>query len=118
MNSSAYSAAQNFNGNEGFTLFYVFEKAEYKQILVIQTDLGGNQAVSIAKTYPSACWYEREVTDGFGIEFQGAYDTRRLFLHETYPIGFHPLLKSFKNGKIPTVESNEAKRVPIQGDER
>jgi formate hydrogenlyase subunit 5 len=101
-------AAQNFNGNQGFTLFYIFEKAEYKQVLVIQTDLGGNQTGSIAKTYPSACWYEREVTDGFGITFEGAYDTRRLFLHETYPVGFHPLLKSFQNGKIPTVESNEA----------
>jgi formate hydrogenlyase subunit 5 len=108
---------QDFNGR-GFTLFYVFEKAEFKQALVIQTDLGGNTASSIAKTYPSACWYEREVTDGFGIEFQGAYDTRRLFLHETYPVGFHPLLKSFKNGKIPIVEStieNEYSFKPFNG---
>ena len=34
------------------------------------------------------------------IEFTGAFDTRRLFLHENYPSDFHPLLKSFKNGKI------------------
>lgn len=110
--------AQDFNGL-GFTLFYVFEKVGFKQVLVIQTDLGGNEAVSIAKTYASACWYEREVTDGFGVQFQGAYDTRRLFLHETYPEGFHPLLKSFKNGKIPTVESNEKneyKFKPMTGD--
>jgi Ni,Fe-hydrogenase III large subunit/Ni,Fe-hydrogenase III component G len=109
---------QDFNGL-GFTLFYVFEKVGFKQVLVIQTDLGGNEAVSIAKTYPSACWYEREVTDGFGITFQGAYDTRRLFLHETYPEGFHPLLKSFKNSKIRTVESteqNEYKFKPMTGE--
>jgi len=98
--------AQDFDGL-GFTLFYVFEKAGFKQALVIRTDLGDDETVSIAKTYPSACWYEREVADGFGIQFHGAYDTRRLFLHETYPQGFHPLLKSFKNSKIRTVESSE-----------
>ena len=87
---------------KGFTLFYVFEVTGFEQILILQYGLSGNQAVSIAKTYPSACWYEREITDGFGVEFLGAFDTRRLFLHETYPSDFHPLLKSFKNGKIET----------------
>ncbi|MGD6806781.1 MAG: NADH-quinone oxidoreductase subunit C [Candidatus Bathyarchaeia archaeon] len=99
--------AQNFNA-EGFTLFYVFEKLGFEEILVLQCHLNGNEAPSIAKTYPSACWYEREVTDGFGVQFQGAFDTRRLFLHETYSADFHPLLKSFKNSKITTVPSNEA----------
>ncbi len=75
---------------------------DYPEILVLQVPLGGNQAASISKTCPSACWYEREITDGFGVRFQGAFDTRRLFLHENYPSDFHPLLKSFKNGKIKT----------------
>jgi formate hydrogenlyase subunit 5 len=92
---------ENFAQN-GFTLFYAFEVVGFEQILVLQTALNGNQAVSIAKTYPSACWYEREITDGFGIEFQGAFDKRRLILHETYPLDFHPLLKSFKKGQIET----------------
>lgn len=92
---------QNF-GVHGFTLFYAFEKTGFEEILILQTTLSDNQAVSIAKTYPSACWYEREITDGFGIEFEGAFDKRRLFLHEAYPTDFHPLLKSFRNGKIET----------------
>jgi Ni,Fe-hydrogenase III large subunit/Ni,Fe-hydrogenase III component G len=91
---------------KGFTLFYAFEITGFEQILILQTPLSGNQALSIAKALPSACWYEREITDGFGIEFQGAFDTRRLFLHETYPSGFHPLLKSFKNGQITLGESD------------
>jgi formate hydrogenlyase subunit 5 len=91
--------AENFAA-KGFTLFYAFEKAGFSEILVLQCPLNGKNAVSIAKIYPSACWYEREVTDGFGVEFLGAFDKRRLFLHETYPLDFHPLLKSFKNGKI------------------
>lgn len=92
---------QNFI-HEGFTLIYAFEKMDYPEILVLQVPLGGSQAASISKTCPSACWYEREITDGFGIRFQGAFDTRRLFLHENYPSDFHPLLKSFKNSKIKT----------------
>jgi formate hydrogenlyase subunit 5 len=92
---------QNFE-SEGFTLLYAFEKNRFPEILVLKLPLIGNQAVSIAKTYPSACWYEREVTDGFGIDFLGAFDTRRLFLHENYLSDFHPLLKSFRNGKVET----------------
>jgi formate hydrogenlyase subunit 5 len=87
---------------KGFMLFYAFEKAGFEEILVLQCPLNGKSAVSIATVFPSACWYEREVTDGFGVEFSGAFDKRRLFLHETYPADFHPLLKSFKNGKIET----------------
>ena len=97
--------AENFL-EPGFTLFYVFEKDGYDEILVLQYLLEGKNAVSIAKVFPSACWYEREITDGFGVEFSGAFDKRRLFLHESYPADFHPLLKSFKNGKIETQLAN------------
>jgi len=92
---------QNFKGQDGFTLMYAFEKVGFQEIPILQTNLESNQAFSIAKIYPSACWYEREITDGFGVEFSDAYDKRRLYLHETYPKGFHPLIKSFKNGSIP-----------------
>ena len=90
---------------EGFTLLYAFEKDGYEEILVYELSLNCNQAVSIAKTYASACWYEREVTDGFGINFRSLRQ-RRLFLHENYPLEFHPLLKSFKNSKIETSNSD------------
>jgi len=93
--------AENFTA-QVFTLFYAFEKAGFSEILVLQCPLEGKSASSMATIFPSACWYEREVTDGFGIEFSGSFDKRRLFLHETYPADFHPLLKSFKNGKIET----------------
>lgn len=91
--------AQNFN-SEGFTLFYAFEKAGFQEIPILQVTFSGNTSSSIGKVYASACWYEREITDGFGVQFTDAYDKRRLFLHETYPKDFHPLLKSFKNGPI------------------
>ncbi len=99
----ALFCVQNFNSHDGFTLMYAFEKVGFQEIPILQANVESNQAFSIAKIYPSACWYEREITDGFGVEFTEAYDKRRLFLHEAYPKGFHPLLKSFKNGPIKTV---------------
>ena len=110
---------ENFDNSSGFTLFYVFEKAGFKQPLVIQVDLSGIEGVSIAKTYPSACWYEREVTDGFGIQFQDAFDTRRLFLHETYPIGIPSTAQILQKQQNHNRRIQQPKRVPIQtGDRR
>jgi formate hydrogenlyase subunit 5 len=86
-----------------FTLFYAFRKRGFSEVFVFLYPVE-TEASSIARTFPSACWYEREIRDGFGLDFPDAFDKRRLFLHEAYPEGFHPLLKSFKNGKIRTIE--------------
>jgi len=73
--------------------------------LVLERALKSAHATSIAEIFPSASWYERDVRDGFGIEFDNAFDKRRLFMHEMYPDDFHPLLKSSKNQKIKTKTS-------------
>jgi formate hydrogenlyase subunit 5 len=91
---------ENFEGTAGFTLFYVLEKRGAQNFVILRRTLEGNQAASIAEYFPSAGWFEREIRDGFGIEFNNAFDKRRLFLHEAYPYDFHPLLKSFKNRDI------------------
>ncbi len=90
---------EGFTANAAQTLFYVFERRT--SILVLVRGVNG-QATSVADLYPAASWFERECRDGFGVEFAGAFDTRRLFLHETYPEGFHPLKKSFKNAPVVT----------------
>ncbi len=118
--------AEAFEKEDGFTLFYAFKKAGKAAVFVLvrevdrenggqagrqagrqvgeQVDREGKVAQvavpSIAELFPSASWFEREVRDGFGLEFTGAFDTRRLFLHECYPEGFHPLRKAFKNGPL------------------
>lgn len=97
---------QNFEESPGFTLFYVFRQNGFTDVFAFMRQVG-TETTSIATVFPSACWYEREIRDGFGIEFTDAFDKRRLFLHEAYPEGFHPLLKSFKNGKIQAVENPE-----------
>jgi formate hydrogenlyase subunit 5 len=94
--------AQNFDGYTGFTLFYVLEKRNYGNIVIVTRRLPEPKAGSIAALFPSACWFEREITDGFGITFPDAYDQRRLFLHEVYAEGFHPLRKEFRNQPVIT----------------
>jgi len=58
----------------------------------------------VATLFPSACWFEREITDGFGVTFPDSFDKRHLFLHEVYPEGFHPLRKDFRNQPVITSE--------------
>jgi formate hydrogenlyase subunit 5 len=89
---------ENFEG-AGTRLLYVFEKND--RLLVLVPESSG-LLPSIARIFPSASWFERECRDGFGMEFGDAFDTRRLFLHETYPEGFHPLRKSVANTPVTT----------------
>jgi formate hydrogenlyase subunit 5 len=91
---------ENFEREGGFTLLYVLEKRGAQNFVILRRLLKGNQATSISEHFPASSWFEREIRDGFGIEFTNAVDKRRLFLHEAYPHEFHPLLKSFKNQDI------------------
>ena len=99
--------AQDYNEKEGDTLFYAFEKKGHTGLFMFVLPLRMSRNRSIADLYPSASWYEREITDGFGVTFSESFDERRLFLHETYPEDFHPLEKEFKNKEIKTREKTE-----------
>ena len=95
----ALFGVEEFGNNTGASLLYTFEKRGGIVIIVRNAD---RPVSSIAVQVPAATWPERECRDAFGIEFTGAFDTRKLFLHEVYPEGFHPLKKSFKNEPINT----------------
>jgi Ni,Fe-hydrogenase III large subunit/Ni,Fe-hydrogenase III component G len=101
----ALFAVENFEG-KGLSLLYIFERRGASQLLTLVVSLKEGHAASVAGHFPNACYFEREVADGFGVEFDGAFDTRRLFLHENYPEGFHPLLKSFVNKPLDWDLSN------------
>ena len=96
---------QDFDGQSGFTLLYAFEKRGSPNLVVVKRHLRSSAASSVASIFPSACWFEREIRDGFGIDFPDAFDRRRLFLHEVYPVDFHPMLKQFKNRQIETLRT-------------
>ncbi len=82
------------------SLLYVFEEQGSEKFLVLILQQDGSSLRSIAEIFPVASLFEREISDGFGLSFSGAFDTRRLFLHEAYPPNFHPLKKSIQNRPI------------------
>jgi Ni,Fe-hydrogenase III large subunit/NADH:ubiquinone oxidoreductase subunit C len=93
-------AVEDFLGSNELNILYVFENRNSPlfEILIISRvrgDLIGPP--SIARVFPSANLFEREIADSFGIAFPGAYDTRRLYLHESYPHNFYPLRKAVPN---------------------
>jgi Ni,Fe-hydrogenase III large subunit/Ni,Fe-hydrogenase III component G len=96
---------EDFNNHPGFSLLYVLEKRNYSNIVIVMRRLEQPSAGSVATLFPSACWFEREITDGFGVTFPDAFDKRPLFLHEVYPEGFHPLRKDFRNQPVITRET-------------
>jgi len=69
--------------------------------------------VSIAKEHPSATWFERKITDDFGIEILYSIDKRRLIKHEHFPKDLYPMRKSFE--KL-SVESNPENLEPAEGN--
>jgi Ni,Fe-hydrogenase III large subunit len=53
--------------------------------------------VSIAKEYPTAVWFERKISDDFGIEILYSHDKRPLVKHEHFPKNTYPMRKDFSN---------------------
>ncbi len=88
--------------------------------LTLSCTLDGESAPSVDCVFSSASWYERKIRDLFGIDFPGAFDRRRLVLHECYPEGgFHPMKKSVPNRPFSPVTAippeEEYQFMPVEG---
>ncbi|MBU1666893.1 NADH-quinone oxidoreductase subunit C [bacterium] len=59
--------------------------------------------VSIAHEYPTALWFERKITDDFGIEILYSNDKRPLLKHEHFPKNLYPMRKSYRKVSIESV---------------
>ena len=66
----------------------------HKITLKVDVPAVAPEVPSVASTWPTADWHEREAWDMFGIVFKGHPDLRRILLPEDYP--GHPLRKDFK----------------------
>lgn len=84
--------------HNGFSLRHVFSN-EVEDIFFIVTsvlsDVDKPTYPSIVSHIPSAVYYEREISDMFGVIAQGNPDTRKLVLHEQWPVNLFPLRKDF-----------------------
>jgi NADH-quinone oxidoreductase subunit C len=81
-----------------FELVYLFYSLEQRSWLRIKTRTD-RYAPSITPLVPGANWYERELFDLFGIQFQGHPDLRRIMLPDDWR--GHPLRRTEPLGAEP-----------------
>ena len=79
-------------------LSYQFFSIEHNIHLRLRVPLAGDNlnVKSIEKLYPNANWYEREVYDMFGVNFDDHSDLRRILM--PYEWEGHPLRKDYPLG--------------------
>ena len=81
---------------KGLSVYCVFENTDTHEMEALKTVFGEGEPYrypTLTYVLPAAIWYEREIQDMFGIVPEGHPDPRPLVLHESFPEGFHPLLK-------------------------
>ncbi|MCY3783728.1 MAG: NADH-quinone oxidoreductase subunit C [Chloroflexi bacterium] len=77
-----------------FELVYQYRSLSNNLFLRVKTRVcDGGSVATLAHTYQSARWLEREVHDLFGVRFEGHPDLRRVLLPEGYE--GHPLRKDY-----------------------
>ncbi len=82
---------------EAMRMVYTFSRIDHLERHLVFVDLKpeipGARVPSLMAVYPAADWYEREVFDMYGIQFDDHPDLRRILLPED--ADFHALLKDF-----------------------
>ncbi len=83
---------------DGYMIRHVFSN-DVEDIFFIVTSVLSNMDKltypSVVSHIPPAVYYEREISDMFGVIAQGNPDTRKLVLHEQWPNNLLPLRKDF-----------------------
>ena len=62
--------------------------------------------ISIAEDYPAAVWFERKITDDFGIEILYSNDKRPLVKHEHFPKNLFPMRKDYVKTNVKHEEES------------
>ncbi len=112
------SARRDRSAYPDFTLVYHLLSFESASRLRLKVPLHGGRptAPSITDLWPSANWYEREVYDLFGIDFQGHPNMRRLIMPHDWE--GHPLRKSYPGRATqmpPYTLADAQERQPLDG---
>ena len=97
---------------EAFELVTLFDDGRESRML----DKNDPTAQSIAFTHPAAIWFERKISDDFGIRFPDAFDRRPLLHHERFAKGVHPMRKDFAAQSLDFAEFVPYKYEAIGGE--
>jgi NADH-quinone oxidoreductase subunit C len=78
-----------------FDVVYVLYSTAHKHMLTVRVPLAADdpKVGSIHELYQCAAWFEREVWDFYGIDFEGHPDMRRVLNYEEFD--GHPLRKDY-----------------------
>jgi NADH-quinone oxidoreductase subunit C len=97
--------------NPRLHVIYEIYSTHHAQLLRLRVPLEGSalQLHTLEGIYPAANWYEREVWDMFGVQFEGHSDLRRIVLpadmvghplRKDYPLGYEEVQFSFNLEEI------------------
>jgi NADH:ubiquinone oxidoreductase subunit C len=92
------TAVDRLRRQDRFELVYLFYSMDQRAWLRIKTPTDG-EAPSITSTVPGADWYERELFDLFGIQFQGHPRLTRIMLPDSWQ--GYPLRRTEPLGSEP-----------------
>ena len=92
------TAVDRLTPEDRFELVYLFYSIDQRSHLRLKTRTDG-AAPSLTPLIPGANWYEREVFDLFGIQFEGHPDLTRIMLPDQW-VG-HPLRRTEPLGSEP-----------------
>jgi Ni,Fe-hydrogenase III large subunit/Ni,Fe-hydrogenase III component G len=101
----------------GLAVEFAFSIAAFDEFIRIRADLPPSGSYpALTPTVPAAQWYEREAKDLLGIDPVGHPDPRRLVLHESFPQGYHPLLKSVDATRQPEIDARRFDHFEVHGE--
>jgi NADH-quinone oxidoreductase subunit C len=94
-----------------FHVVYQLVSHQNSSRLMLRVPVDGMQSTlpTMEKIYPGANWFEREVFDMFGIQFEGHSDLRRIImpadwaghpLRKDYPLGYEEVQFTFNFNEI------------------
>ena len=94
-----------------FHVVYQLRSVKQNLIITLRVPLAGNnpRLETIEKVFPNANWFERELWDMFGINFDGHSDMRRIImphdweghpLRKDYPLGYEEVQFTFNVDEV------------------
>jgi len=99
--------------DDGFEVITIYESGEEKEIISKSNPV----MKTLAKKHPSAIWFERKISDDFGIIFKDSFDKRKLVHQEYFNNAIYPMRKDFVDKSIDFVDYVPYKYEVINGEE-